>query len=262
MCGNELPARTRAVWDDDAKVATCAGCDAEVSESEVETTQDVGLTDLRTGVAGASARREYERRHEAREDRIKQRFGFMAPVIRVIAPEPSSTTAWSKGAVGEGRLGAALSKRLGAEAVLLADCSVPRSPKNIDFIAIARTGVWVIDAKRYAGAVKIRDVGGWRNIDNRLYVAGRDRTSHVDGLGWQVDVVRDALGEESPPVTPVFCMVDAEFGLFAKPVQLHGVWVTWGKKLAEMIVSGSECMNDARVKDVARRLIEVLPPRV
>jgi hypothetical protein len=57
-------------------------------------------------------------------------------------------------------------------------------------------------------------------------------------------------------------MVDAEFGFFAKPVQLRGVWVTWGKRLAEMIVSSSGCMDEARVGDVARRLIEMLPPRV
>jgi hypothetical protein len=227
------------------------------TETEIESEPQ-----LRAGTAGGSARREYQRRHDAREQRISQRFGFFAPVVRVIAPDPQSTTAWSKGAVGEEKLGASLSRRLGDTAVLLADCSVPRSRKNIDFIVIAKSGVWVIDAKRYAGAVHVRDVGGWRTVDRRLYVAGRDRTAHVDGLAWQVDVVRAALGNEGVPITPVFCMVDAEFGFFAKPVQLRGVWVTWGKRLAEMIVSSSGCMDEARVGDVARRLIEMLPPRV
>jgi hypothetical protein len=154
-----------------------------------------------------------------------------------------------------------LSRRLGEETVLLADCSVPRSRKNIDFIAIAKSGIWVVDAKRYAGAVQVRDVGGWRTIDRRLFVAGRDRTSHVDGLAWQVEVVRIALGNQDVPITPVFCMVDAEFSFFAKPAQLRGVWVTWGKKLAEMIVSSAACIDDAGVREAAARLTQELPSR-
>jgi hypothetical protein len=263
-CGTALSPRTRAVWDDDTKSATCLPCDAlQTAPPEVApATMNESEPQLRAGTAGGSARREYQRRHDARDKRVSKKFGFFAPVVRVIAPDPQSTTAWSKGAVGEEKLGASLSRRLGDKAVLLADCSVPRSRKNIDFIVIAKSGVWVIDAKRYAGAVQVRDMGGWRSVDRRLFVAGRDRTSHVDGLAWQVDVVRTALGNEEVPITSAFCMVDAEFGFFAKPVQLRGVWVTWGKKLAEMIISSAACVEDAGVREAAARLTQELPPRI
>jgi len=184
----------------------------------------------------------------------------MAPVVKIIAPDPQTTVAWSRGAIGEEKLGAALSRRLADGASLLADCSVPKSRSNIDFIAIAKSGIWVIDAKRYTGAVQIRDLGGWRTVDKRLYVGGRDRTKHLDSLTWQVDAVQRALDGEALPIAAVFCMVDAEFGFFAKAQQLHGVWIVWGKKLAEMILGGAPLLDQYQVTSLTERLLTALPP--
>lgn len=73
----------------------------------------------------------------------------------------------------------------------------------------------MIDAKKYIGAIEVRDVGRQFHVDERLYVNGRDRSALVDGVLWQVDVVRTALGEEfgSIPIRGVLCFVWGRVGL-------------------------------------------------
>ena len=58
---------------------------------------------------------------------------------------------------------------------------MPRSTANIDHMAVAASGIWVIDAKRYKGAISKQDRGGWLETDFRLVVGGRDRTSLAAG---------------------------------------------------------------------------------
>jgi hypothetical protein len=94
-----------------------------------------------------------------------------------------------------------------------------------------------------------------------LYVGGRDRTKIVDGLGWQVEAVRAALGGADVPVHAALCFIEAEWKLFAKPFQHDGVWVVWAAKLAEMIgAPGPLTLID--VTNVADRLAMALPPAV
>ena len=63
-------------------------------------------------------------------------------------------------------------------------------PANIDHIAIAPTGVWVIDTKRYKGKVDV--VKPWFR-EPRLTVARRDQTRLVVGLVKPVDLVKAAM---------------------------------------------------------------------
>lgn len=269
LCGEILPARTKAVWDAETMSATCLTCgtgggktviSVENSLPPLPTEPPRPVPPTHSGTPGASARRTYQRRHERYEQKVS-RFGILAPVVKVIDPEPQSTVAWATGAIGEERLGLALANGLGGAATILSDCAAPNSQKNIDFVVIARSGVWVIDAKRYNGLIQVRDVGGWFRTDERLFIGGRDRTKAVDGLSWQVDVVRNALPQKSVTITPVICMVDAEFPLFrVKPIKLRGVWVVWGKKLAEMILEGTAVLSEDQVADVSRTLMNALPP--
>ena len=170
---------------------------------------------------------EFDRRHRRREARIDQQWGRLAGVVKFLSDDPQSTRAWKKGSEGERRLAESLTKRVGDRAVLLHDCKVPKTRGNIDHIAVAASGVWVIDAKTYKGQVERRDKGGWFKTDYRLYVNRRDQTKLADGLGWQVEAVRSALGGAEAPIHAALCFIDAEWSLFAKPFQLHGAWVTW-----------------------------------
>ena len=271
-CGATLPAATNAWWDADVRSVTCVNCASGSGSAanpaepppavEVAPPQVVpASTPMHVGQAGASAQREYEKRHQRREARIDQRWGRFAGVVKFLSDDPQSTRAWAKGSEGERRLAESLTKRVGDRAVLLHDCKAPKTRGNIDHIAIAASGVWVIDAKTYKGMVERRDKGGWFKTDFRLYVNGRDRTKLAEGLGWQVEAVRSALAGADVSVHAALCFIDAEWKLFAKPFQLHDAWITWGQKLAEMIAADGP-LSEVDVMHVADRLATALPPMV
>ena len=265
MCDVALSARTRAWWNAATHRATCVDCHGRFPGSTdhgapVEVAAGIGSPDASfAGVAGASALREYERRHRRRDEGIAQKWGRLAGVVRFLSDDPQSTLAWAKGSAGERRLAAHLQAALGDRAELLHDRKVPGTRANIDHLAIAASGVWVIDAKNYAGMVEHRDVGKWITSDLRIYVGGRDRTKMADDMGWQVDAVRSALDGAVVPVHAAVCFIEAEWKLFAQPFQHEGVWVTWAKKLAEMIAQPGP-LSTAEVTRVAGRLGTLLPP--
>ncbi len=222
-CQSAMPVGTQASWNATAKSVTCLPCvgtqaaplepidpldllSAEFTQSEVVGAVpeascpdaasaehvDAELRPIDVGRAGASAKKEYDRRHAKHEAKIEDKWGTgrLGRIAKRLADEPQSTTAWAKGANGEQRVAEILTEKLGSRAVLLHDRKVPKTRGNIDHLAIAASGVWIIDAKRDAGKVETRDVGGLFRSDHRLYVNGRDRTKTVDGLDWQVNAVR------------------------------------------------------------------------
>jgi hypothetical protein len=139
---------------------------------------------------------------------------------------------------------------------LLHDRKVPGTRANIDHLAVAPSGVWVVDAKNLSGKVEQRNKGGWFTPDRRLYVAGRDRSKLVIGLAWQVDAVRRALGDfRDVPVHPVLCVI-ADWPLLAEPFVIDGVHVVWPRRLAKMIARGGALENVGGVSD---RLASKLP---
>jgi hypothetical protein len=86
---------------------------------------------------------------------------------------------------------------------------MPRSRANIDHIAIAPSGVLVIDAKRYKGKIEVRKpLFG----EEKLVVSGRDKTKLVEGLRRQVDAVRAGLAliEQDVPVGGCLCFVNPD----------------------------------------------------
>lgn len=269
-CALGLPAGTKAWWDADARTTTCVGCrpvetgattQAATPAAVAEDSPPVAPSPRATGEAGGSARREYERRHQRREQQIDQRWGRLAGVVKFLSDDPQSITAWAKGSDGERRLAAQLLRSVGDRAVLLHDRKVPGTRGNIDHLAIAASGIWVIDAKHYKGMVERRDVGGWFRTNQRLYVGGRDRTRLADGLAWQIDAVRKALGGADVQISAALCFIEAEWKLFAKPFQYNGVWVTWAKKLAKMIAEPGP-LTPVDVTHIADRLAATLPPAV
>lgn len=215
---------------------------------------------VRTGVAGQSALEEYQRRHEKREARIDAKFGRLAGVVKFLTDDPQSITAWKKGSVGERKLAASLQENLGDRAVLLHDRTVPRTRGNIDHIVVASSGVWVVDAKNYSGLVQQRDVGGFFKVDLRLHVGGRDRSKIVDGLGWQVNAVVKTLKDISVPVASAICFTDAEWGWFAKPFTMRGVFVSGPNALARQIALPGPLTAD-QIQKIATHLSEALPPK-
>jgi hypothetical protein len=260
VCGSELPEKTDAVYERASKTVRCIDHEASgpVVIAPVEDL-DLPVPDVDPGMAGASARREFERRKAAREERIRTKHPKLGGLILAVSDEPQSTTAWNTGALGEERLGRGLD-RLGSDSVrLLHDRRIPRSKANIDHLAVTATGVYVIDAKKYRGRPHLRIDGGlFRPRVERLLIGSRDCTKLVDGVLKQVDVVRGLLDPEVP-VHGVLCFVEADWPLLGGNFTTRGVHALWPKKLYPQLQAQGVLTVDT-IAETHRVLAQALPP--
>jgi hypothetical protein len=200
-----------------------------------------------SGVAGSSARREYERRKAKDEEKLREKWGRFGGLAVALSDERQPTKAWDRGAVGEERLGARLDAVAGAGLAVLHDRRIPGSKANIDHIAITPGGIWVIDAKRYKGRPELKIEGGIiRPRAEKLLVGRRDCTKLVDGVHNQVDIVRDFVGDDVP-VTGALCFVEADWPLIGGSFSTRGVHVLWPRRLAKLLAE--QTVGDV---DVAR----------
>ena len=143
--------------------------------------------------SGARARRleqEYQRRKQAREDRIRGKHPRLGGLILALSDEPATTKAFATGADGERRIAARLEKDCGADVLFLHNRKLGhgRRDGDVDHVAVAPSGIYVIDAKRYQNAaVRVRRTGGLLSpVKEQLMVAGRDRTKLIDGCAKQL----------------------------------------------------------------------------
>ena len=184
----------------------------------------------------------------------------MGGLIHALSDEPQSTTAWDTGAVGEERLGSRLNELASDTLRVLHDRRIPGSRANIDHLAVTPTGVFVIDAKKYAGRPHLKIEGGLlRPRVEKLFVGSRDCTKLVDGALKQVGIVREVIADQVA-VQGVLCFVEADWPLFGGSFSTRGVEVMWPKKLYPLLrVDGGAADMDA-LEDVYRRLASALPP--
>lgn len=171
---------------------------------------------LDTGTAGASARREYERRRASRENRVRTAHPKIGGLLLALRDEPNHQRVWARGADGEEHVAKLLAKYLDDNVVVLHDRRVRRSRANIDHIAIAPSGVWVIDSKRYKGKVAVSTpLFGTA----KLTIAGRDKTKLIVGLAKQVALVEGAVRaatEADVALHGALCFVDADLPILGK----------------------------------------------
>jgi hypothetical protein len=188
------------------------------------------------GTAGASARREHGRRKANRERRTRERHPHIGGLLLALQDEPQHEQVWARGAAGEERVAKLLAKHLAPAVVVLHDRAIPRSRANIDHIAVASSGVWVIDAKRYKGRVAVsRPLLG----QAKLTIAGRDRSRLVDGLAGQVALVRDVMAIIAPqaPIHGALCFVESELPVLGT-LTFKGFPLLYAKSLAKRINAG------------------------
>ena len=281
QCEIELPAGTTAVYDRDTKSVTCLACLAEHIPLASHTTGpefpesfddsksaplELGpeQSEVFAGVAGASAQREYDRRKNKRETRIREAHPRMGGLILALSDDPHSTKAWATGAQGEERLGRQLDGLVGAGVHVLHDRRIPPTKTNIDHILVCPSGVFVIDAKKYRGQrPTLRIEGGWiRARTETLIVGSRNGTKLVDGVHKQVTRVRAALeqhGLASVPVSGMLCFVEADWPLIGGDFMIAGLNVLWPKKVASHIAKPGAVDVDTAQR-VHRVLASSFPP--
>lgn len=204
------------------------------------------------GVPGASARREHDRRKNRREAGVRKKHPHVGGVLLALREEPQHERAWLAGAEGEERVARQLRKHVGAGVALLHDRHIPRSTANIDHIAIAESGVWVIDSKRCSGKVSIdRPLFG----KAKLVVGGRNKTKLIEGLQRQVDVVRPVVQALSDitPVHGALCFVDADLPLLSK-LSFNGFALLYPRQLAKRINAPGPVPTEL-VRELAMELV-------
>lgn len=240
VCGTSLPAGIEAVYDSETKTVRCLECAHQAREPmpiDLEPPSDLSLA-AQSGVAGSSARREYERRRAKDEERLREKWGRLGGLAVALSDERQSTKSWERGAIGEERLGIRLDSLADHGIAVLHDRRIPGSKANIDHIAITRSGIWVVDAKRYKGRPELKVEGGiLRPRVEKLLVGRRDCTKLVDGALKQVDVLREFVTDV--PVTGALCFVEADWPLIGGFFSTRGVHVLWPKRLVKLLAQES-----------------------
>jgi hypothetical protein len=212
--------------------------------------------DLDLGTAGASARREHERRKDNREKRVRTKHPHIGGALLALKDEPMHETVWARGARGEERVAKVLAKHLSDDVVVLHDRRIPGSRANIDHIAVAPSGVWVIDSKRYKGKVAVtKPLFG----KARLTIGGRNRTKLVEGLAKQVALVEVVMIQLAPdvPVRGALCFVDADLPVLGK-LSFDGYPLLYPKPLAKRISAGGPLTSE-QVRELSAGLARHFP---
>jgi hypothetical protein len=212
--------------------------------------------DIELGTAGASARREHARRRANREERVREKHPRIGGALLALSDDPRHETVWARGAGGEEHVAKFLAKYLDEGVVVLHDRRIPRSRANIDHIAVAPSGVWVIDSKRYKGKVAVsKPLFG----KAKLTIAGRDKSKLVEGLAKQVALVEAVMPEVAPGVAVrgALCFVDADLPMLGK-LSFNGYPLLYPKPLAKRINSDGPLASE-RVQAVAAELARRFP---
>lgn len=236
-CDTPLVPGTRAFWDAERRTTTCVPCLAGAAEpAEVD-----------RGRPGASAAREHDRRRRNRERDDEP------------AAAPHHERAFLIGSQGEQAVARTLAARTkGSPVEYLHDRRMPGGRGNIDHLAVAPTGVYVIDAKDWTGKVEVTPT---RPGPRKLLINRSDQTRLVDGLDRQVTAVRAALATARPvpPVLGVLCFVKVGALPSQGTLTMRGHQLLYRRALATRLTTGGP-LSLARIHAIAQLLAVTFPP--
>jgi Nuclease-related domain len=252
-CGREFSAGDEALWYRESRQVTFVEC------------KDDASVDLEARAPGASAQREYGRRHQQREDYARQRRGRLGVVLARVIPEPQSTQAWQRGAKGETTAGARLEKHLaGKEVKLFHDRRVPGHGKaNIDHIAIGPGGITVIDTKNYRGKVRVQKAGGlFSEPRTILSIGGKDRTRLLKAVKEQIELVRGALAgtdDADADIAGALCFANVDGLPLIARQELDGVLIDGARRVAKLARRPGD-LDLAAIDRIKHRIGHAFPP--
>lgn len=256
VCFRRLEPGEKAEWNSRRRVAICIQC---VQARPAARSQG-------RSVAGGSAQAEATRRRAKQQDRLqgaRDAHPFWARAGQRLFPEKDAGAAWEKGAVGEEKLAAFLGPMAEAGSItVLHDRRIPGTRANIDHLVITADGVWVVDAKCYAGLIKRDFRGNVFTGGNVLSVQGRDRSSLIDGVKGQTAKVEAVLRNGSHGgvvVRGVLCFIDGHWGWRWRPFSLSGVFITWPRALRKRLEEAGTLNADER-RAIRAQLEAAFPP--
>jgi hypothetical protein len=176
-------------------------------------------------------------------------IGFAKAVV-----EPDHVRAWGIGAEGERVTGAELSK-LPDGYEFLHDRHLPGGRGNVDHVVIGPGGVYVVESKRMAGKLTVRD--------HEVFIRGR-KTGMVDQVLHQAEILESVLdnaGLREVPVRPILFVQKADIPFFVD-APLGVPIVAGGRGLRRRITSDDPVLTPEEVGEVADLLDAALPPMV
>lgn len=209
------------------------------------------------GTPGRSAQRQGERWRANRERRVRERHPVLGGLFLALQAPPVHERNWKAGGTAEAELAQALTKRCGERVDWLYDRRIPRRRANIDILAFAPSGVWVIDAKSYRGKVHIANpVRG----KSKLVINGRDRSKLIDTLDWQVELVGAAVGALDPtvPVHGALCFDGRADLPLIRTLRLRGYPMDYPRRLAKRLCASGPLSRE-RLSRVRARLAAEFP---
>ena len=254
-CAAVLPVGTEAWWDKTARTVTCTDCfAASAADAAPVPPQD----ELNCEDAGANLDRESDRRRRNREQRTRAAHPHLGGLLLAMRGTPQHEAVFHQGAVAERAVAESLRMRTGEQGVItLHNRRMPGGRGDIDHIAIAPSGVYVIDTKDWKGKVEIERP--WFGSP-KLLIGRRDRTGLIDGLERQLTVVRtalDQLGHQSVPLPGALCFTKADLPLL-RPQEFRGHMLLYRRALAKRL-NREGPLDPARVEALARQLAVALP---
>jgi hypothetical protein len=203
--------------------------------------------------AGASARREHERRRAARERAVRERHPRIGGLLLALVAAPSHERSWKHGAEGEVRAGNRLDQLLaGSSVVVLHDRRMPRSRANIDHVAVGPGGITVIDTKRLTGKVEVRG----RGAEAQLRVGGWDRSKSLAGVQRQLDAVKAVAPDVD--LRAALCFVDPSGLPLLGRLEPRGVLVNGTKGVAKLAKRRGD-LDRETIHEVVARLDAAFP---
>jgi len=146
----------------------------------------------------------------ARERRLRERFPRVGGLLLKVVAPPHTTTAWAIGAAGEREVAEKLQREVGDTVLFLFNRKrgTGRVGGDIDILAIASSGVWIIDPKKYVGK-KVR--ANWRRTT--FIINGRRHPKLSESMRKQIEVVTAGVLEGPVPTARVhaaYCFVGAD----------------------------------------------------
>lgn len=125
-----------------------------------------------------------ELRHANRDRQTRERHRFTGGMHMALTEPPSHEKSWGVGAVGERKVGGMLDEMArGSSMLAINDRRVPGSSANIDHIAIAPSGAYVIDTKRYRDKLVENRM---RRGSSSLYVCGSSNPQMFEAMHRQL----------------------------------------------------------------------------
>lgn len=261
ICGATLPAGTQAFWNAERETATCRDCHQFAPGTTFP--DEPSLPGPVLGTAGASAKQQSRKLRQRADQKNLDTFGVLGHLINVFRDDTPTTKAYATGARGEEIVARRLNDRAGHDFIVLHDRGIRGSSANIDHIAVARSGVYVIDAKLYKDKkITKRNVGPIFSREPRLFVGASDKTGLVTGLERQLAKVRAALnsrGFREVPLRGFLCFVEADWNPLDPPINFGPIRITSPRRMIKAI--GKDSVGEKLlVHSIAEALAEAFPP--